>query len=182
MDTRGAITLALELTVAIFLVAMILGQLLGQPVLLGFVTSESMSPTLETRTRNAVSPGTSVTVPFAVDAPQARNRTARIEDSLGDPPGNPQFAIVTTVSLSGTVNGQSVDRTEEYLLPVTFEDVPTERDRGDAAVRGDRDCHGSPATRDTRIAGWAVVGRVLANRARWTRLETRRHRVERRRA
>lgn len=79
------------------------------------------SRTLETRSRDSVSPGESVTVPFSVDAPQANNRTKRLEESLGDPPGDPQFAIATTVVLSGTVNGQPVNRTEEYVLPVTFE-------------------------------------------------------------
>ncbi|EMA11820.1 signal peptidase I [Haloarcula marismortui] len=38
---------ALESGVIIFLIAMVLGQILGQPVLLGFVTTGSMQPTLE---------------------------------------------------------------------------------------------------------------------------------------
>jgi len=76
--------------------------------------------TLETRSQSSVSPGEAVTVPFSVDAPQAKNRTAQIEEALGNPPGDPQFSIVTTVSVTGTVNGQAVDRTTEYVLPVTF--------------------------------------------------------------
>ena len=38
----------LEAALVVFLVSMILGQVLGQPVLLGFVTSGSMAPTIET--------------------------------------------------------------------------------------------------------------------------------------
>lgn len=39
----------LEGAVVVFVVAMVAGQLLGQPVLLGFVTTDSMRPTLEAR-------------------------------------------------------------------------------------------------------------------------------------
>jgi len=48
MTIRKGWDVAVKLALAVFLVSMVLGQVLGQPVLLGFVTSESMEPTLET--------------------------------------------------------------------------------------------------------------------------------------
>jgi len=48
MGIRKGWDIALKLALATFLVSMVLGQVLGQPVLLGFVTSGSMSPTMET--------------------------------------------------------------------------------------------------------------------------------------
>ncbi|RKS82746.1 signal peptidase [Haloarcula quadrata] len=48
MGLRRGGELVLEAALIVFLVSMILGQVLGQPVLLGFVTSGSMAPTIET--------------------------------------------------------------------------------------------------------------------------------------
>ena len=79
------------------------------------------SEELRTRSESAASPGSTVSVPFSVDAPAVRNRTERLNAELGNPPGDPQFAIVTTVTVDGTVNGRAVQRTESFALPVTFE-------------------------------------------------------------
>jgi signal peptidase len=48
MGLRRGGEVVLEAALIAFLVSMILGQVLGQPVLLGFVTSGSMAPTIET--------------------------------------------------------------------------------------------------------------------------------------
>jgi len=48
MELRRIGTVALEAALVVFLVSMVVGQALGQPVLLGFVTSGSMEPTIET--------------------------------------------------------------------------------------------------------------------------------------
>ena len=48
MGWRRVGTLLAEVALVVFLVAMVLGQVLGQPVLLGFVTSGSMEPTIGT--------------------------------------------------------------------------------------------------------------------------------------
>lgn len=48
MDWRGRVKTALGILVVLFVVAMILGQVLGQPILLGYVTSRSMEPTINT--------------------------------------------------------------------------------------------------------------------------------------
>ncbi|WP_324756453.1 signal peptidase I [Haloarcula montana] len=46
MTVRGWTETLLEVIVVVFLVSMVVGQLLGQPVLLGYVTTGSMQPTL----------------------------------------------------------------------------------------------------------------------------------------
>ncbi|WP_164509625.1 S26 family signal peptidase [Haloarcula limicola] len=62
MTLRRGVELGLEAAMALFLVAMVAGQLLGQPVLLGYVTTGSMQPTLD--------PGDGfVAVPAAVAGP-----------------------------------------------------------------------------------------------------------------
>jgi len=48
MGLRRGGEVVLEAALVVFFVSMILGQVLGQPVLLGFVTSGSMAPTIET--------------------------------------------------------------------------------------------------------------------------------------
>ncbi|MFC6756384.1 MULTISPECIES: signal peptidase I [Haloarcula] len=48
MGLRRVGALLGEAAIVVFLAAMVLGQVLGQPVLLGFVTSGSMEPTIET--------------------------------------------------------------------------------------------------------------------------------------
>ena len=48
MGLRRGGAVLLEAALVLFLVAMVLGQALGQPVLLGFVTSGSMEPTIDT--------------------------------------------------------------------------------------------------------------------------------------
>jgi len=47
MGLRKGGEVLLEAALAVFLIAMVVGQVLGQPVLLGFVTTGSMQPTLE---------------------------------------------------------------------------------------------------------------------------------------
>lgn len=47
MASRSVLSTILTGVIVLFVAAMVLGQLLGQPILLGYVTSGSMSPTLE---------------------------------------------------------------------------------------------------------------------------------------
>ncbi|WP_276413963.1 MULTISPECIES: DUF5305 domain-containing protein [Haloarcula] len=78
------------------------------------------SRTLETRTESDVAPGSRVTVPFSLDVNRTQNRTEQISERLGNPPGEPRVLVVTTVQFSGTVNGQAVNRTAAYAMPITF--------------------------------------------------------------
>ncbi|MBX0321591.1 DUF5305 domain-containing protein [Halomicroarcula sp. F13] len=76
---------------------------------------------LDEQSVDSVRPNRTVRVPFTVDVNRTMNRTERIEERLGDPPGTPQMAVVATVRLNGTVNGGEVNRTMEYVLPVAFD-------------------------------------------------------------
>jgi len=80
-----------------------------------------LSRDLERRSVGSVDPGSTVTVPFSVDVNQTKNRTDRIEEKLDSSPGTPRLEIRATVNVTGTVNGQPVEMTEEYPLVVTFE-------------------------------------------------------------
>lgn len=88
----------------------------------------------ETRSVESVTPGSAVRVPFSVNINRTVNRTELIAERLNDPPGTPRLDVFTTVSLTGTVNGRAVNRTEEFVLPVTF----------------DRDAYRVNATAETR--------------------------------
>jgi signal peptidase len=78
MSLRGWVSTIATGAIVVFLVAMVVGQLLGQPVLLGYVTSGSMQPTLD--------PGDGfVAVPAAVAGPIEAGDviTFRAEDVQG---------------------------------------------------------------------------------------------------
>ncbi|MFB6140276.1 MAG: signal peptidase I [Halosimplex sp.] len=78
MDRWGALGTLLEVAAVLFLVAMVAGQLLGQPVLLGYVETGSMQPTLD--------PGDGfVAVPAALAGPVERGDviTFRAEELHG---------------------------------------------------------------------------------------------------
>lgn len=77
---------------------------------------------VERRTFDGVTPGQSVAVPFSVNMTEEMAAVERIEASLGQTV-EPETMIVTSVRLRGTVNGQAVDRTEQYRLRI--EDVGT---------------------------------------------------------
>ena len=64
-----------------------------------------------------VGPGEPVAVPFSFDAAGLADRVDEIDEDLDNPPGRTRAFVAVDVGLSGTVNGQRVDRTEEYELP-----------------------------------------------------------------
>lgn len=67
-----------------------------------------------------LAPGETIRVPFSVDMNETMNRTDRIDEQLGHPPGQPEAAVRARVSLSGTVNGREVEQVREHVLPVTL--------------------------------------------------------------
>ncbi|MFC6835964.1 DUF5305 domain-containing protein [Halomarina ordinaria] len=67
---------------------------------------------------SGLEPGESVSVPFSVDLAAAANETADIDEQLGGSPGQSEVVVEATVTLSGTVDGEAVERTERYTLPV----------------------------------------------------------------
>jgi hypothetical protein len=79
------------------------------------------SRTLDTRSVDPLEPGSTARVSFSLDVNRTINRTELVQEKLDDPPGEPRLEVVTLVNVTGTVNGQAVDRTETYPLVVTFE-------------------------------------------------------------
>jgi len=65
-----------------------------------------------------VGPGQSVEVTFARNVSRTLERMANVSERLGGSPGSLQLLSVARVQLTGTVNGQSVNRTAQYVLPI----------------------------------------------------------------
>jgi hypothetical protein len=82
-----------------------------------------------------VAPGESVRVPFSFNASELARETDRIDEELGASLGETEALVRTTVTLTGTVNGESVDRTERYALPVGLGNAYTVEDPGPTAER-----------------------------------------------
>ncbi len=80
-------------------------------------TEERLSSTIET----GVEPGDNVTSPFSVNVSEASQRIEVIDGQLGGTPGEKQLLVATTVAVSGTRNGNPVDVTRTYRLPITDE-------------------------------------------------------------
>lgn len=66
-------------------------------------------------------PDERVQLPFSVNVSALKQRANNIEQRVGDPPGMPQVHLLASVDLSGSRNGQAVDRTRLYRLPIEFE-------------------------------------------------------------
>ncbi len=77
-------------------------------------TNETITET----SAEGLAPGEAATADFAVDVPATVNESERIEESLGDSPGSIETTVVATVTLQGTVDGEPVDRTEQYELGI----------------------------------------------------------------
>lgn len=69
----------------------------------------------------SVASGETVRVPFAVNVNDTVARTKRIDGTFGNTPGRPEFAIRATIDLTGTVNGDPVDREVTSALPVALD-------------------------------------------------------------
>ncbi|WP_411967562.1 DUF5305 domain-containing protein [Haloferax sp. YSSS75] len=72
-----------------------------------------------------LAPGESVTAPFSFNASALTNQSTKISEELGGSVGTTEAFVRVTVDVSGTVNGDAVDRTEVYTLPVGVGDVYT---------------------------------------------------------
>lgn len=68
---------------------------------------------------DGVAPGERIQVPFSVNVSAVRERTERIEEELGATPGETEAVVRVVVTRTGTVNGERVERSEEYALPIT---------------------------------------------------------------
>ncbi|MFA9415776.1 DUF5305 domain-containing protein [Natrinema sp. HArc-T2] len=93
-----------------------------------------VNETIAETSAEGLAPGEEVTTDFAVDVPATVNESERIEESLGGSPGSIETVVVATVALQGTVDGESVERTEQYELALepdgsTYTVSATESDR-----------------------------------------------------
>lgn len=66
-----------------------------------------------------LSPGDRLVVPFSVNVSAATQRLDSIDSQFGGTPGEKQLYVETELTLSGTRNGQPVDQTRTYQLPIT---------------------------------------------------------------
>jgi hypothetical protein len=85
------------------------------------VVWETSEP-LETSRDGALSPRGAIEVPFAINMNETANRTDRIEEQLGDPPGQAEVEIRGVVEMVGRVNGREVEASREHALPISLEE------------------------------------------------------------
>ncbi|NLV06475.1 hypothetical protein GOC83_10080 [Haloarcula rubripromontorii] len=78
-------------------------------------------PIAQDRTE-ALRPTERVTVPFSTNASAAIERVQRIDNEHGNTPGQLGIAVIARVDVSGTRNGQRVDTTNTYRLPIIPDD------------------------------------------------------------
>lgn len=78
---------------------------------------EVTRPVAQDRTE-ALGPTERSTVPFSTNASAAIERAQRIDAEHGNTPGQLEIAVIARVDVSGTRNGQRVDTTNTYRLPI----------------------------------------------------------------
>jgi hypothetical protein len=74
-------------------------------------------PVAQDRTE-ALGPTERATVPFSTNASAAIEQAQRIDAEHGNTPGQLEIAVIARVDVSGTRNGQQVDTTNTYRLPI----------------------------------------------------------------
>ncbi|SDZ79876.1 hypothetical protein SAMN04488065_0399 [Haloplanus vescus] len=72
-------------------------------------------------TASGVASGEAVQTTFSRNVSQIAVRASNISERLGGTPGSVQIMVVNTVALDGEVNGQQVERTATYRLPIGIE-------------------------------------------------------------
>jgi hypothetical protein len=68
-----------------------------------------------------LSPGETASVPFSVDVDAVENWTRRTREELGSQPGQVQVSVRATARYTATVDGECVDRTVEYSMPLEID-------------------------------------------------------------
>jgi hypothetical protein len=74
---------------------------------------------LETTTVRDVAPGDPVRSTVTRNVSAVSTRTQEITERLGGTPGETEILIVSSVDVSGEINGRSVERTVSYRFPIT---------------------------------------------------------------
>lgn len=88
----------------------------GDDTTVHWQTSDALANT----TINSVKPGESVSVQFSQNMSAVETRIGRIHDEVGASPGETEVLVRATVISQGTVNGNGVNDTNTYSLPVTL--------------------------------------------------------------
>ncbi|WP_253738588.1 DUF5305 domain-containing protein [Halohasta salina] len=76
---------------------------------------------LDSTTVESVDPGEQVRVSFAQDMSDVRAEIERIREEVGGSPGQTEVLVRATVRSDGTVNGNTVDETDVFTLPIVFD-------------------------------------------------------------
>lgn len=74
---------------------------------------------LATDSKVGVRSGERVNVPFSLNVTETNQRLATVDEQFGGTPGEKQALLVATVTTSGTRNGEPVNQTQTYQLPLT---------------------------------------------------------------
>lgn len=72
--------------------------------------------------QQSLSPGERTNISFSTNVSAAAETVERIDDRLGGTPGELEILVVATVEATGTRNGQLIDETRTYRLPIEPED------------------------------------------------------------
>ncbi|MFD1565699.1 DUF5305 domain-containing protein [Haloarchaeobius amylolyticus] len=75
-----------------------------------------VNETIAETSTEGLAPGEETTADFAIDVPATVNESERIEESLGGSPGSVETTVVAHVTIQGTIDGEPVERTEQYEL------------------------------------------------------------------
>jgi hypothetical protein len=110
---------------------------------------------LDVAEANDVGPGDPVRSTFSRNVSRASERIENVSDRLGGTPGRTEILVVSAIDVEGEINGQSVDRSETYRLPIRV-DESTYRP---AAIRGES-LSGSTTERIARERTYGPLWRV----------------------
>jgi hypothetical protein len=130
---------------------------------------------LSTQTVRGLAPGERLRVPYAVNVTAASQRLERVDRQFGTTPGEKTARIRTTLTLSGTRNGEPVTETRTYALPLSVSnslysvqsDGPTTNSGGQtttvevATTPGPLSAYGGPLT---LLAALIAGGGLVAGR------------------
>lgn len=84
----------------------------------GAVEYWRLTEPLGTERATGVAPGESVELTFERNVSRASDRASGVSEQLGGSPGTTQLLVISTVELEGRINGNDVERTASYRLPV----------------------------------------------------------------
>ncbi|WP_416838128.1 DUF5305 domain-containing protein [Haloferax sp. DFSO52] len=90
-----------------------------------------ISRTIDDPEETRLAPGETINTHFSVDVNELANKSSEIEEELGGTIGTTQSFVRVTVDISGTANGEAVDKTEVYTLPVGVGSVYTVSNPGE---------------------------------------------------